>query len=94
MTKVPRMIKFTMMPQRLPFWIRGDQIKQIQKNPENLGVTVIITFQMSQQGPVGFEVIEPIEYAAELVNASLEDRPVSAIIETGQTRGDSPLLKR
>lgn len=65
------LIKLTLTPARNEIWIRAKDIMRVQKNPDNLLETVVMTSLMTPQGPSIIVVFETCEEVGMMANRAL-----------------------
>ena len=67
------LIPLTFSHNRNTFYIRADQVRSIERNPDNLLETHVGMMLMTQQGPLTYSVLETPDDIAFLVNNTLSE---------------------
>lgn len=72
-------IKLTNPGNRTPLYLRAQDIRTVEKNPQNPLSTVVMTSLITPRGPAIYEVVETQEEVMRLVDSSLEGKSPIAL---------------
>lgn len=66
-----KMIKLTFAHNKHEFFVRSDQVRSVERHPENLLTSLVAMNLLTPTGPLVYEVVEGPDTVAQLVNENL-----------------------